>query len=170
MRPVSATTTIDAPRERVFDFLSDLSLRPAFTDHFLGDYRLERMDPVGPGAAARFRLHESGVWLDTVIDADSERPHLLRERGHGGPWNRVPVFTVWELAQGPGRSDCEVSVTFWTEPQNILDKARELLGGSGHLRRDWQRALVRLRELVEAGEPVPRLQVAGTDRIPAFSR
>ena len=170
MRPVSAKVTIDAPRERVFDLLSDLSLRPAFTDHFLGEFRLERLDPVGPGASARFRLGDSGAWLDTVIDAESERPHLIREHGQGGPSNRVPSFTVWELAQGPGRQDSEVSVTFWTEPQSIADKARELIGGSRHLRRNWRRALTRLRDLAEGGVPADRVQIAGTDRLPAFSR
>ena len=71
MRPVSATVSIDAPRERVFDFLCDLSARPAFCDHFLVDYRLERLDPVGVGAAARFRLRHSGEWMDT---RDRARP------------------------------------------------------------------------------------------------
>jgi uncharacterized protein YndB with AHSA1/START domain len=170
MRPVSAKVTIDAPRERVFDLLSDLSLRPSFTDHFLGEYRLERLDPVGPGASARFRLRDSGTWLDTVIDPDSERPHLVREHGQGGPSNRVPCFTVWELAQGAGGQDTEVSVTFWTEPQNVFDKAREAIGGSGQLRRSWRRALSRLRDLAEGDAPVERVQVAGTDRLPAFNR
>lgn len=170
MRPVSASITIDAPRERVYDLLGDLSLRPAFTDHFLIDYRLARVDPVGPGAAARFRLRESGVWLDTVIDEDSERPHLLREHGRGGRSNRVPTFTVWELAEGPTPGGCEVTVTFWTEPSHPLDKLREATGGSRFFRRDWQRALARLRELAETGRPVDRVEIAGADRLPSFSR
>ena len=170
MRPVSASITIDAPRERVFGLLNDLSVRPAFTDHFLIDYRLGRVDPVGPGAAARFRLRESGVWLDTVIDEDSEPPHLLREHGHGGRSNRVPAFTVWELAEGPGPDGCEVTVTFWTEPQNPFDKLRELTGGSRFFRRDWMRALERLRALAEDEQPVKRVEIAGTDRLPTFSR
>ena len=56
MGPISLTTTIDAPRERVFDLIVDLARRPAWTDHFLSDYRLERIPPVGEGAAARFRI------------------------------------------------------------------------------------------------------------------
>jgi uncharacterized protein YndB with AHSA1/START domain len=170
MRPVSATISIDAPREKVYDLLSDLSVRPSFTDHFLTDYRLGRVDPVGPGAAARFRLRESGVWLDTVIDEASERPHLLREHGHGGRSNRVPTFTVWELAEGPGGDGCEVTVTFWTEPKHPLDKARELFGASRYFRRDWRRALARLRELAEGERAVERVAIAGGDRLPAFDR
>jgi uncharacterized protein YndB with AHSA1/START domain len=170
MRPVSASTTIDAPRERVFALLNDLSLRPSFTDHFLTDQRLERVNPVGAGAATRFRLGDSGRWMDTVIDDDSEPPHLLREHGHGGRSNRVPTFTVWELAEGPGPGGCEVGVTFWTEPQSPFDRVRELIGGSRHLRRGWQRALARLREIAEAERPVQGIAIAGTDRLPTFNR
>jgi uncharacterized protein YndB with AHSA1/START domain len=170
MRPVSAKVTIDAPRERVYDLLTDLSLRPAFTDHFFGDYRLQRVDPVGPGAAARFRMLGSGAWLDTTIGDDSERPHLVRERGQTGPSNRVPTNTVWELAEAPDRSGSEVTVTFWTEPQNMFDKAREALGGTGLLKRGWKRALARLRDLAETGAKPSRVQVAGMDRLPAFNR
>ena len=42
MGPVSATTAIDAPRERVYALLVDLAFRPAFTDHFIDEFRLER--------------------------------------------------------------------------------------------------------------------------------
>lgn len=167
MRPVSASAAIDAPREQVFDLLCDLGCRPAFTDHFLTEYRLARVAASGPGASARFRLRESGAWLDTAVVA-IERPHLIREQGRGGRANRVPVFTIWELAEGPAPGGCEVAVTFWTEPANLFDRARELFSPSRVFQRDWQRALDRLRELVESGEPVPRIGVAGGDRLPAF--
>ena len=41
----------------MFDFVCDLAGRPAYTDHFMDDYRLARVKPVGVGAAARFRLN-----------------------------------------------------------------------------------------------------------------
>jgi uncharacterized protein YndB with AHSA1/START domain len=165
MRPVSASITIDAPRERVFDLLCDLSARPAFTDHFLTDLRLGRVDPVGPGASARFRLGDSGIWFDTVIDR-VERPYLVREHGRGQRWNRVPAFTVWELVEGPAPGGCEVTVTFWTEPASPIDRARELFGFSRTFRRGWRRALERLREVAEGDQPVARVTIAGGDRIP----
>ena len=37
-------------------------------------------------------------------------------------------------------------------------------------RRDWQRALERLKRIAETGEPVPRVAVAGGDRVPAYNR
>jgi uncharacterized protein YndB with AHSA1/START domain len=166
MRPVSASVTIDAPRERVFDLLCDLSLRPAFMDHFLAEYRLGRLDPVGVGASARFRLRESGAWLDTAVER-AERPHLVRERGNGGRSNLVPTFTVWELAEGPAASTCEVTVSFWTEPRTVFDRARELLGSSRAFARQWARALERLKAIVETGASPEPIAVAGLDRVPA---
>jgi uncharacterized protein YndB with AHSA1/START domain len=163
MDPVSATTTIDAPRERVWDLICDLGVRPAFTDHFIDEYRLERLDPVGVGAAARFRLRDSGEWMDTVIE-EASRPHLVRESGRGGRFNRIPVHTVWELVEGPTNTSCELTVTFWTEPSVAVDRLKEALGASRWFQRNWRRALARLRELAESQRPVERVVVAGADR------
>lgn len=168
MRPVSAKITIDASRERVFDLLCDLAGRPAFTDHFLTDFRLARVDPVGPGASARFRVGDSDVWFDTVIEG-VDRPHLVREHGRGGRSNRVPTVTVWELAEGPA-SGCELTLTFWTEPANPIDRVREMLGGARVIRRGWRRALTRLKRVVESDRQVQRIALAGGDRLPSFDR
>ena len=163
MRPVSAHTTIDAPREVVFERLLDLSLRPSFTDHFLDELRLQRIEPYGVGASARFRIGDSGPWLDTSI-AEIEPPYRIRELGHGGRENRIPTFTVWELVAAGG-SGCEVTVTFWTEPSYFVDRIREPWPVRS-LRRSWKRALRRLAETVETGQaPVP-VEVGGGPRIP----
>jgi uncharacterized protein YndB with AHSA1/START domain len=168
LRPISSTASIDVPRERVFDLLADLSLRPAFTDHFIRGFRLQRMNPRGVGATARFRLDRAEHWMDTAI-VTAERPHLIREQGHGGRSNRVPVFTVWELAEGASPTSCEATVTFWTEPARLNDKLRDRISHR-RLGRDWKRAMLRLRALAEAGAPVERVGVAGGDRLPAFAR
>jgi uncharacterized protein YndB with AHSA1/START domain len=168
VRPISATITIDAPRERVFALLCDLSLRPAFSDHLFGDFRLGRVDPVGPGASARFRLGDSGIWMDTVIER-AERPHLVRERGQGGRENRVPAFTVWELAAGPSPETCEVALTFWTEPERPIDRVRELRRPWRSLRRGYRRALARLKHVAESEGPIAGVAVAGADVPPAFA-
>jgi uncharacterized protein YndB with AHSA1/START domain len=167
VRPVAATISIDVPRERVFDLLCDLSIRPAFTDHFVTGYRLERVNPVGVGAAARFRIGDRGAWLDTAIEV-AERPHTVRERGRGGRANRVEVFTVWELAEGAGPSACDVRLTLWSESAALFDRLRDPLGGSRRLRRGWSRALRRLRELAEEGGAPAAVAIAGADRPPTF--
>ena len=164
MRPVSARISIDAPRERVFDLLLDLAARPAFMDHFVDGYQLLREQPVGVGAGARFRIAAAGGWLDSVI-AEVERPHRLVERGHGGRLNRVPNVTEWVLTDTPGPSGCEVAVTFWTEPETLFDRLRDMRNSERRLRRGFRRALERLRRLAEGAEPPARVTIAGGDRL-----
>ena len=166
MRPISATILIDVPREPVFDLLCDLSGRPSFTDHFIEGYRLARVDPVGTGAAARFRTPIG--WMDSEIVV-AERPHLVREHGRGGRGNRVDLHTVWELAEGASPATCELTLTFWTEPATFFDRLRDRLHSRRRLRRDYRRALARLRALAEDGGAPSRVGVAGGDR-PAFAR
>lgn len=162
--PVSAEISIDAPRERVFAILSDLSTRPSFTDHFIDGYHLLRVDPVGLGAGARFRCEDAGGWLDSVI-VEADGPHRLVERGRGGRLNRVPNVIEWVLKEAPATAGCEVRVTFWTEPTHPLDRLRDRRNSERRLARGWRRALRRLRELCEKGDAPERLAVAGTDRV-----
>ena len=162
MGPVSAEISIDTPREAVFELLADLSARPAFTDHFASGFHLLRIEPVGVGAGARFRLPEAG-WVDSIIDV-SEPPHRLVERGHGGYLNRIPNTTEWLLSE-TGSGGCEVRVTFWTEPEHPLDKLRDAKGSERRLGKGLRKALERLRELAESGQPPERVAVAGGDRL-----
>ena len=159
MGPVSADIEIDAPRERAFDLIGDLARRPSFTDHFVTDFHLTRIESRGIGAGARFRLALPlrSVWMDTAI-AEIEEPHRIVERGRGGRANRIPVTTVWELLEGPG-SLISVRVSHWTEPLNPVDKAIEAMAGASFWQeRAWREALRRLRDQLEsdarAGAPV----------------
>jgi uncharacterized protein YndB with AHSA1/START domain len=163
MGPVSAEIEIDAPREHVFTAIADLARRPSFTDHFLGDFHLTRIESSGIGAGARFRVASSlrKVWMDTVI-VELEQPHKLIERGRGGRGNRIPTTTVWELTEGTGPLTT-VRVSRWTEPSNPLDRALEVLAANAASeQRGWRTALRRLRDQLESGEAVPALvTVAG---------
>jgi uncharacterized protein YndB with AHSA1/START domain len=127
MGPVSAEIEIDVPRQRAFEAIADLSLRPAFTDHFLTDFHLTRIEPTGIGAGARFRIavRPRRVWMDTTI-VEAKAPHRLVEHGRGGRANRIPSTTLWELKEGPGALTT-VHVSFWTEPSNPVDRGLELL-------------------------------------------
>ena len=49
MDPVTSTITIDRPREEVFDYLADIANHPEFSDHYLKDWHLTRVDSVGNG-------------------------------------------------------------------------------------------------------------------------
>lgn len=163
MGPISAAIEIDVPRQRAFETIADLALRPSFTDHFLSDYHLTRIEPTGVGAGARFRvaLAPRQVWMDTSI-VELEAPHKVVERGRGGRANRIPSHTVWELVDGTG-SLTRVSVAHWTEPRNPLDRALETMSGAAFRQeRAWREALRRLRDLLESGVASERrLAVAG---------
>jgi hypothetical protein len=167
MGPVSATITIDAPRERVFEVISDLAYRPAFTDHFAHEFHLQRLDSTGVGAAARFRADAKRfpIWMETVI-AEQEPPHKLIERGHGSRHDRMKLGTAWELVGGDGPgATTEVTVTFWTEADNHVDVALGKLGAGRWYRKQWRKSLKRLRDLIENDEPIQPLRVAGASRI-----
>lgn len=162
MGPVSAEIEIDVPRERAFEAICDLALRPAFTDHFLSGFRLTRIESAGVGAGARFRVavRPRRVWMDTTI-VEVEEPHRVVERGRGGRGNRIPSTTLWELTEGPG-SLTTVRVSFWTEPGHV-DRALELLSAASiPYERRWRVALRRLRDGLESGGLTDgRLGVAG---------
>lgn len=163
MGPVSAEIEIDVPRPRVFEAIADLSLRPAFTDHFLTGFRLTRIESRGVGAGARFRIavRPRRVWADTTI-VEAEEPHRLVEHGRCGRANRIPTTTLWELTEGPG-SLTAVRVSFWTEPTNPVDRGLELVSAASiPYARRWREALRRLRDGLESGElDSGRVAVAG---------
>jgi uncharacterized protein YndB with AHSA1/START domain len=163
--PLTVTTSIDAPRERVFDFISDLGVRPSWTDHFAHDYRLERIQASGQGAAARFRVHApAGVRYMEIVIAEADRPFRIVEHAQGGRLDRLEMRAVWELEEGPTTT---VTLTFWTIPAGPFDRLREF-GRERWWRRRWRTALRRLGELVESGEAPPRAGVAGGDRVPGL--
>ena len=163
MGPISLTISIDAPRERVFDFICDLGVRASWTDHFATEFRLERIPAQGAGAAARFRVDApAGVrYMETVI-AEADRPFRVVEHGRGGRLDHIPIRTVWELEEGPTTT---VTLTFWTVPPSAFDHAREF-GRSRWWRRRWNKALRRMQELIETGAAASRTEVAGGDRLP----
>jgi uncharacterized protein YndB with AHSA1/START domain len=163
MGPVSAEIEIDAPREQVFALLLDLSARPSFTDHFLLDQHLTRIDPVGAGARFCVKGPLRNVWMDTTI-VSTEPPFRIVEEGEAGRGNRIRSHIAWELKEAPGSLTC-VRVSQWTEPAAV-DRALEVLsGGSIWLERGWRRALRRLRDNIESEQPVAeRIAVAGGNR------
>jgi len=151
MGPVSAEIEIDVPRERAFAAISDLGRRSSFTDHFLADFRLTRIESSGVGAGARFRVSQPlrSVWEDSAIAA-VDAPHRLVEHGRGGRGNRIPTTTAWEVLGGRG-SLTRVKVAHWTEPANPVDRALEKLSWAAFWqRRGWRGALRRLRDRLES--------------------
>jgi uncharacterized protein YndB with AHSA1/START domain len=158
VRRVTVTTTIDAPRERVFDYLADVANHAEFTDHFLKDFRLERLDSRGPGAAASFRIESSlarlslaSMWAEIVV-REVEPPHRIVMEGRTGRLGRIKLIATFVLT--PHDHDMtRVDFTFSSEPATRIDSLRELLGGRVWLSYQWRRALRRLKLILEQGEP-----------------
>jgi hypothetical protein len=94
-------------------------------------------------------------------------PRRLSERGSGGRAGRIPSATEWELEEGPG-SLTTLRVVHWTEPSHPLDRLKDGFGmASLWYRRDWEQALRRLRDMVEADDaPVEGIRVGGGNRQP----
>jgi uncharacterized protein YndB with AHSA1/START domain len=165
MGPVSAEIEIDAPREVVYATLLDLAARPSFTDHFLSDFHLTRIDPRGIGAGARFCVKGPmrKIWMDTAI-VSADEPFQIVEEGQAGRGNRIRNHTVWELKDGPGPLT-SVRVAQWTEPAAV-DRVLEILSaGSVWLERGWRESLRRLRDQLESDQPAAaRVVVAGGNR------
>ncbi len=148
MREVTVETHISAPREQVFDFLADLAGRPAYTDHYLEDYHLARVNCTGKGAAARFRLRgplakEHGE-LEIV---ELDRPRRIVEAVRIGRLGRSRSLAVYDLGSGPGGMT-RVELTTYSEPATRFDALRQL-GAARWMRRQTKISLERLRMVFE---------------------
>jgi uncharacterized protein YndB with AHSA1/START domain len=153
MDPVSVSIVVSVPREQVFDYLQDIANHPEFTDHYLVDWHLTRIDSVGTGAGARFRVKAPGnrfSWGDVTF-SEVQRPHKIVEVGRTGKNNRIRTLGVYELDPTAGNST-RVRFTLQTIPVTLSDKLMEGFGARAWTRRKNQRAMNRLRGILEDGE------------------
>jgi uncharacterized protein YndB with AHSA1/START domain len=150
--PLTVSIVISAPREQVFDYLQDIANHPEFTDHYLLDWHLTRIDSVGRGAGARFRVKAPGVrfsWAEVTF-AEVQRPRRIVEVGRTGKNNRIRTLGVWELDPVVGVAT-RVTFTLQTEPATPADRLMEALGTRRWLLRQNRKALRRLRAILEEG-------------------
>jgi uncharacterized protein YndB with AHSA1/START domain len=153
MDPVTVSTVISAPREQVFDYLADIANHGEFTDHYLVDWHLTRIDSVGRGAGARFRVKAPGnrySWADVTF-VEIDRPHRIVEVGRTGKDNRIRTLGVYELAPAAGGAT-RVRFTLETAPATLSDRLIEGFGARSWTRRKNRRAMRRLRAILERGE------------------
>jgi uncharacterized protein YndB with AHSA1/START domain len=153
MRPISVTRTVDAPREQVFRYLSDIANHAEFSDHYLDDFRLERLQSTGVGASASYRLdfplgRQRGDTVITTLDA----PHLVVLEGRAGRIGRIRTRAEYRLTEAD-HDMTQVEYRFETEPATQLDRLKEALGLRGWLRRAARRALAQMAHVLEEGEP-----------------
>jgi len=149
--PVTNSITIGRPREDVFDYLADIANHPEFSDHYLKDWRLTRVDSVGQGAGARFRLDapfQRFGWADMTF-IEVERPYRIAAAGRGGKFNRNKTYTTWTLSPSGGGTRVDYSTE--TEPKLRTDRIMEAFGLRRLFRRGSRKALSRLQSILEEG-------------------
>lgn len=152
MDPVTASVTIDLPREQIFEYLTDIGNHAEFSDRYLTDWRLTREDSRGVGAGARFRMKQPFnrfAWADLTI-VDLQPPFRIVLRGRGGKFNRIKMVAVYELhlRQGGGT---DVIYRFENDASLPSDTLRWILFERGWTKRGATRALRRLRAILEDG-------------------
>src|SRR5207302_8230720 len=114
---------------------------------------LTRADSVGRGAGARFRVKAPGnrfSWAE-VSFVEVERPHRIVEVGRTGKNNRVRTLGTYELTPGAAGTT-RVRFTLQTIPATLSDRLLESLGARSWMRRKNERAMRRLRAILERGE------------------
>jgi len=162
MREVTVSAVISAPREDVFDFVSDLAARPTFTEHYMEDYRLARVQPVGVGAAARFKLDAplANEYAELTI-TKADRPRQIIEEIRYGRRGRNRSVAVYDFSRESGNVT-RVELRTFSEPATVVDRLKEI-GAAGWLRRKTNKALDRLRMVFEEPDRVKlkRATIAG---------
>jgi uncharacterized protein YndB with AHSA1/START domain len=150
--PLTLHVNIDRPREQVFAYLADVANHPEFTDHFLKGWRLTREQSEGRGAGARYRQDgrfDRFGYYDLNL-AELDPPRRIVGVGRGGKYNRIKTFAEWKLE--PTGGGTRVDFVFETEPALPTDRLIEAFGYRGWVRRNANKALKRLRGILEDNE------------------
>jgi uncharacterized protein YndB with AHSA1/START domain len=150
MDPITAHVVIDRPREEIFEYLADIANHPEFSDHFMKQWRLTRVESKGRGAGARFKLDaplDRFSWGDMTF-IEVKPPYQIIAAGCGGKFNRNETWTTWTLT--PAGSATRVEVTTESAPALPTDRFIEAVT----TRRIWykrqlKRSLARLQEILE---------------------
>jgi len=151
MDPITASVTIGRPREEVFEYLADIANHQEFSDHYLKEWRLTRVDSYGRGAGARFKVDaplDRFGWGDMTF-IEVERPYRIVAAGRGGKFNRNQTWTEWRLDPN-GENSTKVEVTTESAPALPTDKLFEALTRRrGWFKRGLKRSLRRLQSILE---------------------
>jgi uncharacterized protein YndB with AHSA1/START domain len=150
MDPVTANVLIDRPREEVFDYLADIANHQEFSDHYLKEWRLTRVDSVGRGAGARFKIDaplDRFGWGDMTF-IEVQRPYKIVAAGRSGKFNRNKTWTTWTLS--PSGHATKVEVTTEAEVNLATDKfLNTVLRRRGWMKRGLRKGLRRMQAILE---------------------
>ena len=163
MREVTVSKIISADREAIFDLVSDLASRPAYADHYMRDYRLARVNPIGEGAAARFQVKKpfAKEYAELQV-SEVDRPRRIVEQIAAGPPWPQPLPRRLRLRQGGARASLA-----WSSPPTASRRpsstASSRSARPAGLKRQTAKQLERLRMIFEepGKEPLKRATIAG---------
>jgi hypothetical protein len=152
--PVTVSVNIARPRDEVFAYLEDVANHSEFSDHYLKDWHLTRVDSVGRGAGARFRVSkrlQRFGWADFTL-VEVERPIRIVAVGRGGKFNRIKTTAIWTLGDAPsGGTAVEYMVE--SEPALPTDRLMEAVSRQrGWFKRKVRKAMSRLQSILEENE------------------
>src|SRR3954451_22164691 len=150
MDPITASITIDRPREEVFTYLADIANHPEFMDHFMTEWRLTRVESYGRGAGARLKVGAPlarYAWGNMTF-IGVEPPYRIVAAGRGGKFNRNKTWTTWTLE--PAGNATRVEVTTESETALPTDKLMEAITGRRRwMKRKLGKALSRMQSILE---------------------
>src|SRR3954464_5735875 len=128
----------------------------------MDDYRLARVQPVGVGAAARFKLDAplANEYAELTI-TKADRPRQIVEEIRYGRRGRNRSVAVYDFTRESAHVT-RVELTTFSEPATVVDRLKEI-GAAGWLRRKTRKALDRLRMIFEEPDRVElkRASIAG---------
>src|SRR3954453_15770898 len=167
MPSVELTAYISAPREKIYDVVADLGLRPAWADNYQSEFRLSNPKSYGEGAGARY-LHAApswNQWVETTI-GEAERPRTIVERTKAGRYGRSLGGISWDL-EPAGSGLTRVQVSILCEAGTPRERFKEKLGFRRWMKRGTKASLERLRLIFEEypDRPLARATVAGFESL-----
>ena len=153
MDPLTVSIVVSAPREQVFDYLQDIANHPQFTDHYLVDWHLTRLDSVGTGR--RRALSREGARQPLQLgrrDVRARSSDRTESSRSGAPARTTASARsgVYELAPAAAGST-RVRFTLETVPMTLSDRLMEGLGGACLDTAQEPKAMHRLRGITRAG-------------------
>jgi uncharacterized protein YndB with AHSA1/START domain len=169
MLPVELTAYISAPREKIYDVIADLALRPAWTDNYQSEFRLAHPKSYGEGAGARY-LHDApswNQWVETTI-VEADRPRTIVERTKAGRYGRSLGGIWWDL-EPAGSGLTRVHVSILRDAGTQRERFKEKFGFRRWMKRGTKASLERLRLIFEEypDRPLARATVAGFETLTA---
>ena len=150
MDPVTAHVVIGRPREEVFEYLADIANHSEFSDHYLKEWQLTRVESYGRGAGARFRIDAPLDRFSWARHDVHRGPAAVQHRRRGAGREVQPQQDLDDVDAGAAGNGTRVDVTTESEPALPTDKLIEAVTGRrGWTKRNLRRALSRMQSILE---------------------